>query len=91
MLSAMSMDQLSVGSVVPHPGGALSPLAWAVSDDPTVLSEIKSRPGDTGASEGSNLSGNGTQVHPQPTNDPLDPLNWTKLRKHTILAIVMWL
>ncbi|KAL4802135.1 MFS transporter [Aspergillus unguis] len=28
-------------------------------------------------------------VHPQPTSDPLDPLNWSKLEKHTILAIVM--
>lgn len=27
--------------------------------------------------------------HPQRTSDPLDPLNWTSLRKHTILGIVM--
>ena len=30
-------------------------------------------------------------VHPQPTTDPLDPLNWTALKKHTILGIVMGL
>lgn len=27
--------------------------------------------------------------HPQATSDPLDPLNWSSFRKHTILAIVM--
>ncbi|KAL4761207.1 putative MFS transporter [Aspergillus foveolatus] len=32
---------------------------------------------------------NGVRVHPQPTCDPLDPLNWSWLQKHTILAIVM--
>ncbi|KAL3432598.1 major facilitator superfamily domain-containing protein [Aspergillus tetrazonus] len=32
---------------------------------------------------------NGIRVHPQPTCDPLDPLNWSWLQKHTILAIVM--
>ena len=31
----------------------------------------------------------GIKVHPQPTTDPLDPLNWPKWRKHSILAIVM--
>ena len=31
----------------------------------------------------------GLKLHPQPTADALDPLNWSKLRKHTILAIVM--
>ena len=34
---------------------------------------------------------NGVPLHPQPTTDPLDPLNWSKIRKYTILAIVMWL
>ncbi|CAI7654520.1 unnamed protein product [Penicillium bialowiezense] len=33
---------------------------------------------------------NGVTLHPQPTSDPLDPLNWSNLRKHSILAIVMW-
>lgn len=31
----------------------------------------------------------GMRLHPQPTSDPLDPLNWSAVRKHTILAIVM--
>ncbi|KAL3470692.1 major facilitator superfamily domain-containing protein [Aspergillus californicus] len=33
---------------------------------------------------------NGIQVHPQPTADPLDPLNWPRMQKNTILAIVMF-
>ena len=37
------------------------------------------------------ISKGGLKSHPQPTADPLDPLNWTSWRKHTILAIVMYL
>ncbi|KAL8765451.1 MAG: hypothetical protein Q9209_007478 [Squamulea sp. 1 TL-2023] len=33
----------------------------------------------------------GLRVFPEPTTDPLDPLNWPRWRKHTILAIVMYL
>lgn len=32
---------------------------------------------------------NGIKLHPQPTSDPLDPLNWSSLQKHSILLIVM--
>lgn len=32
----------------------------------------------------------GFKLHPQPTADPLDPLNWSSLWKHTILGIVMF-
>lgn len=32
----------------------------------------------------------GVKLHPQPTGDPLDPLNWSSMRKHTILGIVMF-
>lgn len=32
-----------------------------------------------------------TILYPQPTADPLDPLNWSRLKKHTILGIVMYL
>ncbi|RWR00111.1 putative MFS transporter [Paecilomyces variotii] len=32
----------------------------------------------------------GVKLHPQPTADPLDPLNWSSMRKHTILGIVMF-
>lgn len=37
------------------------------------------------------VSKHGLKLHPQPTADSLDPLNWTSWRKHTILAIVMYL
>ncbi|CAI7620479.1 unnamed protein product [Penicillium bialowiezense] len=33
---------------------------------------------------------NGIKLHPQPTADSLDPLNWSSLQKHVILAIVMF-
>ena len=32
----------------------------------------------------------GFRLHPQPTSDPLDPLNWSSFQKHSILAIVMF-
>ena len=38
-----------------------------------------------------NISKDGVRLHPQPTADPLDPLNWSSFRKNTILAIVMYL
>jgi hypothetical protein len=31
----------------------------------------------------------GVVLHPLPTTDVLDPLNWSTFRKHTILGIVM--
>lgn len=31
----------------------------------------------------------GIRLHPQPTSDPLDPLNWSTFQKNCILAIVM--
>lgn len=37
------------------------------------------------------ITKDGVILHPQPTADPLDPLNWSSFRKHTILAIVMYL
>jgi hypothetical protein len=36
------------------------------------------------------LNKDGFKLHPQPVqSDPLDPLNWSFTRKHSILAIVM--
>lgn len=35
------------------------------------------------------LTRDGLKLHPQPTSDPLDPLNWSPIRKNSILAIVM--
>ena len=43
------------------------------------------------ASYGTGISTENVLVHPQATTDPLDPLNWTSFKKHTILGIVMWL
>ncbi|KAI9832279.1 MAG: hypothetical protein M1819_004457 [Sarea resinae] len=37
------------------------------------------------------LTKDGMMLHPQPTADPLDPLNWSSFRKHSILGIVMWM
>lgn len=31
-----------------------------------------------------------TKLHPQPTGDTLDPLNWSTTTKHIILGIVMF-
>lgn len=36
------------------------------------------------------ITRDGMRLHPQPTSDPLDPLNWTSTRKHSILAIIMF-
>jgi hypothetical protein len=33
---------------------------------------------------------NGIRLHPQPTADSLDPLNWSSRQKHGILSIVMF-
>lgn len=33
----------------------------------------------------------GVRLYPQPTSDPLDPLNWSVWRKHLILGMVMWM
>lgn len=46
---------------------------------------------EEGPSAGLALSKDGLIVHPQPTADPLDPLNWSSLKKNTILGIVMYL
>lgn len=36
-------------------------------------------------------SRDGVKLYPQPTADPLDPLNWSALKKHVVLGIVMYL
>ncbi|KAL6233361.1 hypothetical protein BDW75DRAFT_242079 [Aspergillus navahoensis] len=41
------------------------------------------------ANEAVSVEQNGIRIHPQPTSDPLDPMNWSRLQKHTILGIVM--
>ncbi|KAL8949561.1 MAG: hypothetical protein Q9222_004335 [Ikaeria aurantiellina] len=46
---------------------------------------------ENGRVEAAEILKDGIRVHPEPTADPLDPLNWSSLKKHTILAIVMYL
>ncbi|KAL9602475.1 MAG: hypothetical protein Q9219_001767 [cf. Caloplaca sp. 3 TL-2023] len=46
---------------------------------------------EIGHSEEVGVVRDGLTVHPQPTGDPLDPLNWSVLKKNVILAIVMYL
>ncbi|EPS32402.1 hypothetical protein PDE_07362 [Penicillium oxalicum 114-2] len=38
----------------------------------------------------SKVTVDGLKVHPQPTTDPLDPLNWSTFQKHGILGIVIY-
>ncbi len=45
----------------------------------------------TGSSLGVVVRKDGAILHPQPTADPLDPLNWSWARKHIILGIVIYL
>ena len=40
--------------------------------------------------DGEGLTKDGIKIHPQPTADPLDPLNWSASWKYLILSIVMW-
>lgn len=35
------------------------------------------------------ITKDGFRMHPQPTSDPHDPLNWSRWKKNSILAIVM--
>lgn len=73
----------------------LAPRSWTTSwieeNDDYVQND--NRPIARGARDScvTDLSTHGVQLHPQPTTDPLDPLNWTSLRKHCILGIVMGL
>ena len=66
-----------------------------MSDGSQARNEVNHEKGtvdqDRGDSYDVGVFKDGVKLHPQPTADPLDPLNWTSFRKHTILAIVMYL
>lgn len=88
----------SKGKVILRPQPVLSRLdprswttSWIEGSDDFVQND--DRPVARGARDycETDLSTTGVQLHPQPTTDPLDPLNWTSLRKHCILGIVMGL
>ena len=59
--------------------------------DPERLEEKGTVLGGERQSYDIGLSKDGVRLHPQPTADPLDPLNWSFAKKHAILAIVMYL
>jgi hypothetical protein len=52
--------------------------------------QVSIEKGDTHLVCNAGGTADGSKVHPQPTTDPLDPLNWSTLQKHVILAIVMF-
>lgn len=56
----------------------------------TAMDEKQPVPTELGVMGDTTLEQNGFKIHPQPTSDPLDPLNWSRLEKHTILGIVMF-
>lgn len=59
--------------------------------DPTKTDAIGKEKQESiiGETFGGGLMKNGIRIHPQPTSDPLDPLNWSTLQKFSIVAIVM--
>ncbi|KAI4180247.1 MAG: hypothetical protein L6R41_007355 [Letrouitia leprolyta] len=59
--------------------------------DPDYLDEKKHIDSEVGQFQEVGVVKDGLKVYPQPTADPLDPLNWSFLKKHGILAIVMYL
>jgi hypothetical protein len=56
----------------------------------TAIDEKQSVPIELGVIGETTIEQNGIKIHPQPTSDPLDPLNWSRPEKHTILGIVMF-
>ncbi|KAL9024743.1 MAG: hypothetical protein Q9196_006288 [Gyalolechia fulgens] len=61
------------------------------ASDPDRLNEKRPIDSEVGQFVEVEVVKDGLRVHPQPTADPLDPLNWSALKKHTILAIVMYI
>ena len=64
----------------------------AVPDEKAEVRDEKAQDiTEKGETIGSEWSHEGLELHPKPTSDPLDPLNWSSFKKHSILAIVMWM
>lgn len=84
MLPAVRMEekQNGVSSVTTDTPNSLREKKVAV---PTSVGII----GENNTSFEVEVTKDGIKLHPQPTSDPLDPLNWSSLWKHTILGIVM--
>ncbi|RHZ68073.1 hypothetical protein CDV55_107689 [Aspergillus turcosus] len=60
------------------------------SQSVSAINEKQSVPVELGVIGETTTEQNGVRIHPQPTSDPLDPLNWSRLEKHTVLGIVMF-
>ncbi|KAJ6164966.1 hypothetical protein N7470_003638 [Penicillium chermesinum] len=60
-------------------------------DDGTPSQNMTSTPVEQGVQFQLNAAydSSGRKLFPPPTSDPLDPLNWSSIRKHVILGIVM--
>lgn len=58
---------------------------------PSQLDQKVALDAEIGQSENIGISNDGLEVHPHPTADPLDPLNWSSFKKNSILAIVMYM
>ncbi|KAF2089930.1 putative MFS transporter [Saccharata proteae CBS 121410] len=65
------------------------PLEEKKTEDSKINDNEKSHSVDSSAVEAPVVLKDGMKLHPQPTSDPLDPLNWSSARKNSILAIVM--
>lgn len=62
-----------------------------VERDEFRSNEVDNEKGNVPHVEHQLVSKDGVVLHPQPTADALDPLNWSARRKNPILAIVMYL
>lgn len=83
-IMASGMTEKVVPTVVPY---SASQSPTQSSHDDKEKAEIAPGLVDT-VIEGA-VTKDGLKVHPQPTTDPLDPLNWSRWRKGCILSIVM--
>lgn len=64
---------------------------FPVERDGVPSSDVDNEKGNVRHIEHHIVSKDGVVLHPQPTADALDPLNWSTYKKHSILAIVMYL
>lgn len=64
---------------------------FTVEGDGSPSNDVGNEKGNVLHVEHHNVLKDGVVLHPQPTADALDPLNWSACKKHSILAIVMYL
>lgn len=78
------MDEKVIRTVEPKPATYLPPDSSGEDKEKVDLA-----PGLVDTVIEGTVTKDGLKVHPQPTTDPLDPLNWSPWRKSSLLAIVM--